>query len=226
MPTVSAFKNSPDKGQGHARDFRVRWALEEVGQPYDVRLLTFKELKEPEHRARHPFGKIPTFEDGDLTLFESGAILLHIAEQHSGLLPDDANARARAIAWMFAALSTVEPPIVEWEAYTMLEADERWYHERLPRVENAIRERLGELSAALGESDWLDGEFSVADLLMVTVLRRLEGSNIPGETKLLDEFPNLAAYVTRGKQRPAYKRAFEAQKAVFTGAPSPIETVA
>lgn len=211
-PIITAFERSPDRGKGLARDMRVRWALEEVGQPYRVRLLSFGEMKEPPHRAIHPFAQIPTYEEGDLALFESGAIVFHIAERHAGLLPDDASARARAIAWMFAALSTMEPPIVEREMATYLERDKNWYEERLPVLENRIRDRLGNLSSRLGDADWLDAEFSAGDLLMVTVLRRLSGSGI------LDEYPSLCAYVARGETRPAYKRAFGAQLAVFTAA--------
>ncbi|XNY04045.1 glutathione S-transferase family protein (plasmid) [Sinorhizobium meliloti] len=211
--TITAFERSPDGGQGMARDMRVRWALEEVGQPYGVRLLSFKAMKEPAHLALHPFGQIPTYQEGDLALFESGAIVFHIAERHAGLLPDDANARARAITWMFAALNTVEPPIVDREVAEYLE-DETWYEQRLPFIDERIRKRLGELSGRLGNADWLDGAFSAGDLLMVTVLRRLEGSGI------IEEYPNLSAYVARGKARPAYKRAFVAQLAVFTAAPT------
>jgi glutathione S-transferase len=210
--TITAFERSPDRGRGLARDMRVRWALEEVGQPYDVRLLSFKAMKEPAHLALHPFGQIPTYEEGDLALFESGAIVLQIAEHHPGLLPDDANARARAVTWMFAALSTVEPPIVEREMATYMERDKTWYDERRPILEDRIRGRLSELSRRLGDAQWLDGAFSAGDLLMVTVLRRLESST------LLDDYPNLSAYVARGKARPAYKRAFDAQLAVFTAA--------
>ena len=211
-PTITAFKTSPDRGRGLARDMRVRWALEEVGQPYDVRLVSFAAMKEPAHRARHPFGQIPTYEEGDLVLFESGAIVFHIAERHGGLLPDDANARARAVAWMFAALNTVEPPIVDRSMATILERDKSWYAERLPVLEDRIRGRLDELSSRLGDAEWLDGAFSAGDLLMVTVLLRLGGSG------LLEEHPNLAAYVARGEARPAYKRAFDAQYAVFLAA--------
>jgi len=213
-PTITAFESSPDRGRGLARDMCVRWALEEVGQPYDVRLVSFAEMKEPAHRALHPFGQIPTYEDGDLTLFESGAILLHIAERHEGLLPDDANARARAIAWMFAALNTVEPPIFDRSLATILERDEAWFEHRLRFLDDIIRKRLTDLSSHLGDADWLDGEFSAGDLLMVTVLRRAETSG------LLEEFPNLPAYVARGEARPAYKRAFDDQLAVFTAAHS------
>jgi glutathione S-transferase len=209
-PTITAFESSPDRGRGLARDMRVRWALEEAGQPYDVRLVSFKEMKEPAHRSRQPFGQIPTYEEGDLTLFESGAIIFHIAEHHAGLLPRDANARARAIAWMFAALNTVEPPIVEREQTEYAEGDKPWHKERLPMLDNRIRVRLKELSNRLGAADWLDGAFSAGDLLMVTVLRRLDGS---GE---VERYPNLAAYVARAEARPAYKRAFAAQLAVFT----------
>ena len=210
-PTITAFEQSPDRGRGLSRDVRIRWALEEVGQPYKVRLVSFKAMKEPAHRALHPFGQIPTYEEGDLALFESGAIILHIAEHHAGLLPDDANARARAITWMFAALNTVEPPILDLATARLLEKDKSWYGERLPDVQDRLRVRLGELSARLGEADWLDGEFSAGDLLMVSVLLRLRASG------MLDEYPNLAAYVARGEARPAYKRAFAAQLAVFTG---------
>jgi glutathione S-transferase len=211
-PTITAFKSSPDRGRGLARDMQVRWALEEAGQPYDVRLVSFGEMKEAAHRALHPFGQIPTYEDGGLVLFESGAIVFHIAERHAGLLPDDANARARAVAWMFAALSSVEPPIVDLQNAMLLERNESWYEARLPTVRQRIRDRLKELSDRLGDADWLDGEFSAGDLMMVGVLRRL------GASGMLNEYPNLSAYVARGETRPAFKRAFAAQLAVFTAA--------
>jgi glutathione S-transferase len=210
--TITAFEASPDEGQGQARDMRVRWALEEVGQPYNVRLVSFQAMKQAPHLSRHPFGQIPTYEEGDLVLFESGAIVFHIAQRQAGLLPDDANARARAITWMFAALGTVEPPIVELEAATLIERDKPWYADRLPMLDERVRKRLDALSARLGDAEWLDGAFSAGDLLMVTVLRRLEGAGI------LEDYPSLCAYVDRGKARPAYKRAFAAQLAVFTGA--------
>jgi glutathione S-transferase len=210
-PIITAFESSPDRGRGLARDMAVRWALEEVGQPYDVRLVSFKAMKEPAHLALHPFGQIPTYEDGDLALFESGAIVLHIAERHSGLLPAEADGRARAIAWMFAALTTVQAPIVEREGFILMEKDKSWFEERLPILDERVRTRLGELSRRLGDADWLDGEFSAGDLLMVNVLRRPAGS------AMLPEYPNLAAYVARGEARPAFKRAFDAQYAVFAG---------
>jgi len=208
--TITAFERSPDRGRGLARDMRVRWALEEVGQPYDVRLVSFAEMKEPAHCALHPFGQIPTYENGDLALFESGAIIFHIAEHHPGLLPTDADARARAIAWMFAALNTVEPPIVDLSMAMLFERDKPWYDERLPVLKKQVRGRLDELSGRLGDADWLDGPFSAGDLLMVTVLRRL------GSSGILEDYPTLTAYIARGEARPAYRRAFDDQLAVFT----------
>jgi glutathione S-transferase len=207
--TITAFEQSPDRGKGLARDMRVRWALEEVHQPYEVRLVSFRAMKEPAHLALHPFGQIPTYEDGDLALFETGAIVFHIAERHAGLLPNDANARARAITWMFAALNTVELPILELANAKLLENDKSWYEERLQLVEDRVRDRLNQLSARLGDADWLDGAFSAGDLMMVSVLLRVKSSGI------LDEYPNLAAYVSRGETRPPYKRAFNAQLAVY-----------
>ena len=212
IPTITAFEKSPDRGRGQARDMRVRWALEEVGQPYDVRLVSFAAMKEPAHRALQPFGQIPTYEDGDLALFDSGAIVLHIAERHAGLLPNDANDRAHAVMWMFAAVTTMEWVIVERETAIFQESDEPWHKQRLAVVEDRIRGRLRDLSTRLGGADWLDGTFSAGDLLMVMVLRRLNRST------MLGEFPNLLAYVARGEARPAFKRAFADQLAVFTAA--------
>lgn len=208
-PVITAFEASPDRGRGLARDMRVRWALEEVGAAYEVRLVSFKAMKEPAHRAIQPFGQIPTYEDGDLALFETGAIVLHIAERHAGLLPEDADARARAIMWMFAAVNTVEAPIVERANAVLTERDKPWHAERLPILDTRVDARLGDLSRRLGEADWLDGAFSAADVMMVTVLRRLEGSG------LLERYPNLTAYIARGEARPAYQRAFADQNAVF-----------
>src|SRR3954447_20871053 len=210
---ITAWDRSPDGGMGLARDTRVRWALEEVGQPYEVRLVGLRAKTEPAHLRLHPFGLIPTYEEGDLALFESGAIVFHIAEHHAGLFPDDANARARAITWMFAALSTVEPPILELVTARFAEGDKPWAEERLPLVKDRIRDRLVQLSARLGDADWLDGAFSAGDLMMVSVLLRARPSG------LLDEFPTLAAYVARGEARPAYQRAFDAQLAFNTGKP-------
>jgi len=208
-PTIRVFEASPDRGRGLARDMPVRWAFEELGQPYDVRPVSFKELKEPDHLARQPFGQIPTYEEGDLVLFESAAIILHIAERHRGLLPDDANARSRAIAWMFAAKSTVEPVIVEAEAASLTERQKDWFEQRQPMLKDRIRVRLRQLADRLGDADWLDGEFTAGDIVMINVLRR------PTARNMLDEFPTLPAYVARGEARPAFKRAFAAQHALF-----------
>ena len=213
--TITAFERSPDGGKGLARDTRVRWALEEVAEPYEVRLVSFRALKQPAHLALHPFGQIPTYEEGELALFETGAIVLHIAQHHAGLLPEDANARARAITWMFAALSTIEPPILELANAKLLERDKPWSQERVPLVEERVRSRLNQLSARLGAADWLDGGFSAGDLMMVSVLLRLKSSGI------LDGFPNLSGYVARGEARPAYRRAFDAQAATNAGKPAP-----
>ncbi|HDS1222093.1 glutathione S-transferase [Stenotrophomonas maltophilia] len=211
-PILTAFATSPDRGQGLARDMRVRWALEELAVPYDVQLLSFTEMKQPAHLARSPFGQIPTWQDGGRILFESGAIVLHLAEQHPGLLPADPAARMRAIMWMFAALNTVEPPIVERSMAWVLEREQPWYAQRLPMLEERVRTRLSQLSAWLGSASWLEGEFSAGDLMMVSVLLRLKSSG------LLDEHPQVVAYVARATQRPAYQRAFAAQLAVFQNA--------
>ncbi len=208
--TITAFDRSPDGGKGLARDTRVRWALEEVGQPYEVRLVSFRAMKEPAHLALHPFGQIPTFEEGELALFETGSIVFHLAERYGGLLPDDPNARARAITWMFGAVNTVEPPILELSTAKIVERDKPWAAERVPLVEERVRSRLAQLSVRVGDAEWLDGAFTAGDLMMVSVLLRSRPSGI------LDEYPNLAAYVARGEARPAYRRAFDAQLAVNT----------
>jgi glutathione S-transferase len=206
--TITAFDRSPDGGKGLARDTRVRWALEEAGLPYEVRLVPHPAMKEPAHLALHPFGQIPTYEEGDLALFETGAIVFHIAQRSPNLLPQDANARARAVTWIFAALNTMEPPILDLFTARILEGDKPWAEARLPLVKERVRSRFAQLSARLGEAEWLDGEFSAGDLMMASVLLRARASGI------LDEFPNLAAYVARGEARPAYQRAFAAQLAV------------
>ena len=209
MPILTVFETSPDRGRGLARDMRVRWALEEVGQPYDVRLMSFEGLRQPDHLARNPFGQIPTYQDDDLTLFESGAIVLHIADTHEGLMPVDHDARARAVAWVFAAINTIEPPIFDRSMTLVLEGDRPWQAERLTMLEKRIRVRLGQLSTHLGDSDWLNGDFSAGDLMMATVLMRANASG------LLTDYPNLAAYLSRAEARPAFQRAFVAQRAVF-----------
>jgi glutathione S-transferase len=209
-PTITVFEKSPDRGRGLARDMRVRWAFEEVGQPYDVRLVSFDEMKAPEYRALSPFGQIPTYRQGDLTLFESGSIVFHIAERYAGLLPKDANARARTISWIFAALNSVEPYLVEVTVAWLFERDKPWAEQRLPIVQDRARKMLGDLSRRLGDAEWLDGAFSAGDLMLAAVLFRAKGTGI------LDQYPNLLAYVARAEARPAFKRAFAAQLAVFT----------
>ncbi len=209
--TITAFERSPDGGMGLARDTRVRWALEEVGQPYDVRYVSFAAMKEPAHLAVHPFGQIPTYEKDGLVLFESGAIIFHLADRHPGLLPVDPDARARAITWIYAALNSVEPPILELTTARIFERDQPWAAARLPLVEERVRARMNQLAAhlaRLGDPEWIDGDFSAGDLMLVSVLLRLRPSG------MLAEFPTLAAYVERGEARPAYRRAFAAQLAV------------
>ena len=210
--TITAFERSPDRGRGMARDMRVRWALEEAGRPYEVKLLSFEEMKQPAYLASQPFGQIPAYEEDGLTLFESGAIILHIGDRHGGLWPSDPHGRARATAWMFAALNTVEPPILEREMPKYLERDESWYEARMPLLDRRVNQRLSELSNWLGGRTWLEGDFSAGDLLMVTVLRRLTGSG------LLERYPNLPPYIARAEARPAYQRAFADQLAVFNKA--------
>lgn len=204
-PTITAFAGAPDDGSGMARDMRVRWALEEVGQDYDVRLVRWEDFRKPAHLALQPFGQIPTYEEGDLVLFESGAIVLHIAETRGALLPEDPAARARAIMWMFAAVGTLEQPAVDLETNTLFEQNEPWGVQRRPAVLERLRTRLAHLSKRLGDDPWLDGGFSAGDLMMVEVLLRVEGE--------LAAYPNLRAYVDRARARPAFERAFTAQKA-------------
>ena len=211
--TITAFECSPDRGRGLARDMRVRWALEEVSQPYKVRLLSFAAMKEEAHLSLNPFGQIPTYEEDALALFESGAIVLHIGESHAGLLPVNPDARVRVIAWMFAAVSTVDPPIMEFSLAKLFERDKPWFADRQTVMDERVRARLDQLSNALGEADWLEGEFSAGDLMMIAVLRRLAAST------LLVDYPTLGAYIARGEARPAFQRAFADQRAVFEAAP-------
>ena len=212
IPTITAFERSPDGGKGLSRDTRVRWALEEVGQPYEVQPVSFAAMKEPAYRALQPFGQIPTYREGSLVLFESGSIILHIAETHPGLLPADPNGRARAITWMFAAVSTVEPPILDFANARVLESKESWAAQRMPLVEARMERPLRDLTVRLGDADWLDGAFSAGDLMMVHVLQRLKPSGV------LNRHANLAAYVARAEARPAYQRALAAVRAVEAAA--------
>ncbi len=206
LPTITGFRRSPDGGRGLARDLRVRWALEEAGQSYAVELLDFAELKSHRHLARNPFGQIPTYASEGLVLFESGAILWHLGQEHPVLLPAESKARARAVMWMFAALNTVEPPIFEFSLVRVLERDRPWFAERQEMLEGRVRGVLGRLSDRLGQGEWLEARFSAGDLLMVSVLRRLGGTGI------VEDWPNLAGYVARGEARPAFQRALAAQR--------------
>lgn len=211
-PTITAFDWVPPFAQGQVRDLRVRWALEEAGVPYDVHYLKSGEQKAPAHRALQPFGQVPTYESGEVTLFESGAIVFHIAEKSGNLLPDNVAARARAIEWMFAALNSVEPPIMDFSFVTIFELDKPWSEARRPSVEERIEQKLTDLANRLGDHKWLDGDvFTAGDLLMVSVLRILI------EKGLVEKHENLTAYMHRGIARPAFQRALAAQMAGFTG---------
>lgn len=209
-PTLTAYDWAPDEGRGLVRDMRVRWALEEVGQPYDVRYLHWGQQKEPAHRARNPFGQVPAYEEGSVVQFESGAIVLHIAQAWPGLLPGDAAGRAHAIDWIFAALNTVEPVVWEQVIARIVDGRASWAGDRWPSVLARLTTRLGELAAALGGDDWLDGAFSAGDLLMVQVLRHIDAA-------ILTEYPTLVTYVARGMARPAFGRALAALQAGQTG---------
>lgn len=209
-PTLTAYDWAPDEGRGLVRDMRVRWALEEVGQPYDVRYLHWGQQKEPAHRARSPFGQVPAYEEGPVVQFESGAIVLHIAQRWPGLLPDDPAGRAHAIDWIFAALNTVEPVVWDQVVARIIDSKQDWAKDRWPSVLERLQTRLSELAAALGENDWLAGEFSAGDLLMVQVLRHTDAA-------ILADYPTLAAYVARGMARPAFRRALAALQAGQTG---------
>lgn len=209
MPIITAFATSPDRGRGLARDMTVRWALEEVGLAYDVELLTFAEMKEERHLAHQPFGQIPTYQEGDLRLFESGAIVLEIARKHAGLLPLEPNSQARAIAWMFAAQATVEPNITEFENACFFEQDVPWQQDHLALVECRLLKRLEQVADALADREWLEGVFTAGDLMMVQVLRRIAGH------AMLDSFPKLKSYMERAEARPAFKRAYAAQAQIY-----------
>jgi len=209
MITVSAFRWVPPFAQGLVRDLRVRWALEEAGLPYEARLIGREDQSSEAYRELQPFGQVPAFEQDGIKLFESGAIVLHIAEQSEALMPADPQGRARTRTWVLAALNTIEPHIQALAATDLFHKGEAWTVERRPQVVEMIRKRLGELSAALGDSDYLDGRFTAGDLMMTTVLRNLR------DTDLVEEHPNLAALKARCEARPAFRRALEAQMAAF-----------
>jgi glutathione S-transferase len=212
-PTITAYSWVPDFARSHVRDMRVRWALEEVGQPYEVRLLDNVTSKTPEHRSLQPFGQVPTYEQDGLRMFESGAILLHIARKYPGLLPADPEGRAHAEQWVFAAMTSVEPAVQDLALVNVFERDQPWAEDRRPLSENRVDGRLKDLSARLGGREYLEGEFTAGDLMMACVLHSLSG------TGMLDPYPNLVAYLARCQARPAYRRALAAHMADFTDQP-------
>ncbi|MDB5693939.1 MAG: glutathione S-transferase family protein [Alphaproteobacteria bacterium] len=214
MIRVSAFRWVPPFAQGLVRDLRVRWALEEAGLAYETLLIGFEDRGTPDYRALQPFGQVPAFEEEDeggdrLALFESGAIVLHIAERSEVLLPRDPAARARAIPWMFAALNSIEQHVQAFALVAGFLKDEEWAKLRRPSAQEMAEKRLDELAARLGEREWLDDRFTAGDLLMTSVLRILRG------TDLIAARPTLAAYQARGEARPAFQRALAAQLAPF-----------
>lgn len=206
---VTAYRWVPGFAQGLVRDLRVRWALEEIGRPYRVRLLDVTKPRPEDYFCEQPFGQVPAYRDDEVQLFESGAILIHIGMQDERLLPADHAQRMRAIAWVIASLNSVEPAIFPLQMINVFNKGEAWTEEARPKFAERLAGRLKCMSDALGEKDWLEDRFTIADLLLVTVLRQLRG------TGALDDFPKLAAYVARGESRPAFQRALEDQLSVF-----------
>lgn len=215
-PEITGFKWVPPFAQGLVRDTRPRWAFEELGIDYDVRLLELGENKQAAHRALQPFGQVPTLVHGDVELFESGAILLYIAGLKPGLLPGTVAGDARATAWLISGLNSIEPMIFDLVMVNLFDKDEPYADLARPKMEQRLNDRLGELGKALGEKDWLDGgDFTVGDLLMVSALRGLR------DTGMIEKHPVLAAYVARGEARPAFKRALADHMSVFEGVEPP-----
>ena len=206
---VSAFRWVPPFAEGLVRDLRIRWALEEIGRPYRVRLLDPMQPRPAEYFLDQPFGQVPCYRDDEVRLFESGAILIHLGLSDERLLPADHAQRMRAIAWLIAALNSVEPTILQLLAIDIFNAGEEWTAQRRPQVVDALGKRLKLVSDALGEKEWLEDRFTIGDLMMVTVLRILR------HTKLVAEHSNLAAYLARGEARPAFKQALADQLAAF-----------
>lgn len=209
MLTISAFQYVPPFAQGVVRDLRVRWALEEAGLLYDVRLIGPPDQRSPDYLALQPFGQVPMLQDGDFTMFESGAIVLHIAQRSGALFPREEAGRARATTWIFAALNTLEVPIQQLAAIDFFYAEEEWAKQRRPGAVEDVHVRLRQLSAWLGERDYLDGAFSAGDLMMTTVLRILR------HTTMVEAYPNLKAYQQRCEARPAFQKALRDQMAAF-----------
>jgi glutathione S-transferase len=213
-PVVTAFDWVPDFAKGLVRDLRVRWAFEELGEPYGIEKFGAANPRPEGYVNWQPFEQVPAFRDGEVQIFETGAILLYIAEKHGALLPNDEAKRWQAIAWLFAGLNSVEPSCGRYFAYSVFNADQDWAAGAKESVTPLLRQKLKRVSDALGDKDWLAGEFSIADIMMVTVLNSLKG------TGFVAEYPKLAAYHARGTARPAYQRALAAQMADFDG-PAP-----
>ncbi len=208
-PTISAFGWVPDFAKGRVRDLRLRWALEEVGQPYDAVLLNAMQPRGPDYIAWQPFDQVPAWRDDEVEMFESGAILLRIAEMHPELLPADPQSRWQAISWVFAALNSIEPGLMQLVTVSLFHKDKPWSAEAAAALRPFAEHRLQRLADALGDKDWLAGGFSIADIAMVTVLRNADEA-------LLEAQPRLADYCARGHVRPAYRRALAAQMADFS----------
>jgi len=211
MITVTAFKWVPPFAQGLVRDLRVRWALEEAGLDYQVRLIGPDEQACADYRVRQPFGQVPVFEEDGLVLFESGAIVLHVGERSEVLLPADPAGRARAVTWVFAALNSIEIVVQQLAVIDLFHADQEWAKLHRPGIEQAVKKRLAELAAWLGDREYLEDSFTAGDLMMTTVLRILR------HTDLLDAQPALEAYVKRCEARPAFGKALAGQMGPFEG---------
>lgn len=212
-PVLTAFNWVPEFARGLVRDLRVRWALEEIGAPYQTELLNARSPRPDEYLAWQPFDQVPAFADGDLKLFETGAILLYLGERDERLLPADGQARWTAISWLFSALSSVEPYVQRITSYDLFHKDKDWMPAAREASLGICKQKLKRVNDALGDNDWLASRFSVADIAMVTVLNNLR------HTDLVAEYPALAAYKRRGEERPAYQRALEAQFADFEDEP-------
>ena len=206
---ISAFKWVPDFAQGMVRDMRIRWALEEIGQPYEAVLYDATQPRDVDYRQWQPFGQVPAFDDGNVRLFESGAILLYLGEQDERLMPRSSQAKWETTTWLIAALNSVEPMLMTIVMYDIFHRDKDWATAARPAALELAEARLKSLSDALGNKDWLTGQFSIADIMMVTVLRNIK------HTDIINGFPKLAAYQKRGEERPAFKRAMKAQMAPF-----------
>ena len=211
--TVSAFRWVPPFARGLVRDLRVRWALEEAGLSYTAKLIGPKDQASTEYREWQPFGQVPAFAQDGLEMFESGAIVLHIAEQSEALMPRDAGGRARVQSWLIAALNSIEPAVQQLTEIDLFHSGAEWTKVRRPQVEDRVKSRLAALAAWLGDREYLEGRYSAADLLMVTVLRNLR------HTDLVAQYPTIKVYCERCEARPAFKKALGDQMADFVENP-------